>query len=80
MHQSGFMTAWDSLRGCCVKPLGCIALPMNDTLHAITMAVVARLPEWVRHDLTSKDQSARTRAEETIAAMITNALTEAGKG
>lgn len=53
---------------------------MNDTLHAITMAVVARLPEWVRHDLTSKDQSTRTRAEETIAAMITNALTEAGKG
>jgi len=53
---------------------------MNDTFHAVTMAVVARLPEWVRHDLTSKDQSVRTRAEETLAAMITSALNEAGRG
>ncbi len=73
------MTAQDSLHSCCVEPYDCIACVMNETLQATTMAVIARLPEWVRHDLTSKDQSTRARAEETIAAMITNALTEAGR-
>ena len=36
--------------------------------------VLARAPEWVRHDLTAKDTQVRSRAEETLAAMISAAL------
>ncbi len=50
---------------------------MNETLQATVNAIIARAPEWIRHDLASKDQNSRTRAEETLAAMITNALAEA---
>lgn len=39
-------------------------------LSGIVASVVARLPEWVRADLTSKETSLRERAEETLAAMI----------
>jgi len=53
---------------------------MDDTLQATITAVIARIPEWVRHDLLSKEASARTRAEETLAAMIANALAEIGRG
>jgi hypothetical protein len=49
---------------------------MNDTLQATVTAILSRVPEWVRHDLASKDQSSRTRAEETLAAMIANALAD----
>jgi hypothetical protein len=41
-----------------------------EELAGIVSGVVARLPEWVRTDLASKDASARERAEETLAAMI----------
>lgn len=36
--------------------------------------VIARAPQWLRHDLSSKDFNARGRAEETLAAMIADAL------
>jgi hypothetical protein len=36
--------------------------------------VITRLPEWVRTDLTAKDIQARSRAEETLAAMIVAAI------
>lgn len=36
--------------------------------------LLARTPEWVRHDLGSKDALARERAEETLALMIEAAL------
>lgn len=49
---------------------------MDDTLLATITAVIARAPEWIRHDLLSKETSIRTRAEETLAAMIANALPE----
>ena len=42
-----------------------------------TMLILRRLertPLWIRHDLQSQDQMTRRRAEETLAAMITNAL------
>lgn len=46
----------------------------------IMLTLVNRLPNWVRHDLGSKDAAARLRAEETLAAMIVSALGEtAGK-
>lgn len=43
--------------------------------HNFTIsAVVHRTPEWIRHDLGSKDPSIRSRAEEALAAMIAAAL------
>lgn len=47
---------------------------MDDKTQATITAIIARAPEWIRHDLLSKEASARTRAEETLAAMIANAL------
>jgi hypothetical protein len=35
---------------------------------------VKNAPEWVRHDLLSNDKLVRIRAEETLAAIISNAL------
>ncbi|WHO38859.1 hypothetical protein PMI04_020355 [Sphingobium sp. AP49] len=37
---------------------------------------VTRLPDWIRHDLAAKDSAVRLRAEETLVAMIANALSE----
>jgi hypothetical protein len=37
---------------------------------------VAKLPDWVRHDLSSTDKSVRTRAEETLTAILAAALEE----
>jgi hypothetical protein len=36
--------------------------------------VIENAPDWLRQDLTSKDTGLRTRAEETLAAMIAAAL------
>ncbi|UZK70345.1 hypothetical protein OKW76_04675 [Sphingomonas sp. S1-29] len=47
---------------------------MNDQTKATVTAMLAKAPEWVRTDLASKDASVRTRAEETLAAMIASAL------
>lgn len=41
--------------------------------------VVGRAPEWLRADLLSKDNIARVAAEETLAAMIANAVQAAGQ-
>jgi hypothetical protein len=49
----------------------------NDSTPQI-LAVIERAPQWVRHDLGAKDPAIRSRAEETLAAMIANALKEAG--
>jgi hypothetical protein len=42
----------------------------------VALEVLTRAPEWLRHDLSSKDQQARARAEETLAAMISAAWEE----
>ena len=47
---------------------------MPDDLHAIITAVLGRAPQWVRHDMSSSDPGLRTRAEETLAAMIEQAI------
>ncbi len=47
---------------------------MDDQARAIILRAVERAPQWVRHDLVSKDASVRNRAEETMAAMIADAL------
>ncbi len=52
---------------------------MTDQLTATITIVLTRAPEWIRHDFLAKDESTRTRAEETLAAMIGTAITESAK-
>jgi hypothetical protein len=46
---------------------------MEDMDSKVSEAV-KNAPEWVRHELLSNDPMTRIRAEETLAAMISNAL------
>ena len=48
----------------------------KDILTQRIGAAVAKLPEWLRHDLALADKAARERAEETLAAIIAAALSE----
>lgn len=50
---------------------------MDEQTLAIITQVLDRAPQWLRHDLAAKDTVTRQRAEETLAAMIADAL---GKG
>jgi hypothetical protein len=43
---------------------------------AVVTALLARAPEWIRQDLSSKDGTLRSRAEETLALLIGTALKE----
>ncbi|QPI72135.1 DUF6771 family protein [Sphingobium sp. Cam5-1] len=47
---------------------------MTEETKAIILGVLERAPQWIRHDLVAKDAAARARAEETLAAMIADAL------
>ena len=47
---------------------------MDGEITSIIHGVVQRAPQWLRQDLTSKDDAARSRAEETLTAMIADAL------
>jgi hypothetical protein len=47
---------------------------MNEQSKTIILRVIERAPQWIRHDLDAKEESVRARAEETLAAMIINAL------
>lgn len=47
---------------------------MNEEQTPHILAVIQRAPQWIRHDLAAKDDAARLRAEETLAAMIADAL------
>lgn len=47
---------------------------MTADLTAIILRVVERAPQWIRRDLDAKDPAACIRAEESLAAMIANAL------
>ena len=51
--------------------------PMDEETKATILAVIERAPQWIRHDLPAKDSAARARAEETLAAMIADALNKA---
>jgi len=48
--------------------------PMSETAYDIIARIVAKAPIWLRHDLTAKDLATRSRAEESLAAMIADAL------
>ncbi|WP_426387765.1 DUF6771 family protein [Sphingobium sp. R-21] len=50
---------------------------MDEQALAIIAHVLDRAPQWLRHDLAAKHAATRQRAEETLAAMIADAL---GKG
>ena len=47
---------------------------MTSDLSDIILHVIKRAPQWMRRDLEAKDLVVRTQAEETLAAMIADAL------
>lgn len=49
---------------------------MTADIQSIIHTVVERAPQWLRQDLTSHDKAIRMRAEETMAAMIADALSK----
>lgn len=53
---------------------------MTPDLTPIILQVLERAPQWIRHDLEVKDATLRIRAEETLAAMIANALQDTSEG
>lgn len=51
-----------------------ISTRMTDETTTIILGVIERAPHWIRRDLESKDHVARVQAEESLAAMIAEAL------
>lgn len=51
---------------------------MTDQMKTAIVEFVARIPDWIRRDLASKDAATRTRAEEALSAMIVNAVNQTG--
>jgi hypothetical protein len=49
---------------------------VDNTTSAVILCVIKRAPQCIWHDLDTKDQAIRTRAEEALAALIANALGE----
>jgi hypothetical protein len=49
---------------------------MRNELSERVLAALVRLPNWMRRDLSSKDEATHQRAEESIAATIATALGE----
>jgi hypothetical protein len=47
---------------------------MSEHMQAAILAVIERAPQWIRQDLTAKDENVRRRAEESLAAMIADTL------
>jgi hypothetical protein len=52
---------------------------MDDKTKTRILGVIERAPQWLRNDLAAKDASARARAEESLAAMLIDALDEDNK-
>ena len=53
---------------------------MTGAINEVILRVLERAPQWVRQDLLSADPVVRARAEETLAAMISSALSECENG
>ncbi|MDT7530345.1 hypothetical protein OVY29_16930 [Sphingopyxis sp. SE2] len=47
---------------------------MTRELTETVLRVIERAPQWIKRDLDAKDPVARIRAEESLAAMIADAL------
>ena len=73
MHslQSWFSDLRMPLRVAAGRTIGC---DMDAKTTAAILRVIERAPHWLRHDLEAKDDAARRRAEETLAAMISDSL------
>jgi hypothetical protein len=53
---------------------------MEQSTKDALLKAVARLPDWIRHDLTAKDAALRVRAEESLAAMLVDVVDRASDG
>jgi hypothetical protein len=49
---------------------------MSVDLSQRILAALVRMPDWLRRDLSSKDNANRQRAEEALSAIIGSALSE----
>jgi hypothetical protein len=49
---------------------------MSDELSQRILAALVRTPDWLRCDLSSKDEANRQRAEDALSAMIASALSD----
>jgi len=49
---------------------------MSDDLSQRILAALVRMPDWLRRELSSKDDANRQRAEESLSAMIAIVLSE----
>ena len=58
------------------SPTAGVSTNMSANVVEVATRVLARVPQWIRHDLVSAEPAARTRAEEALAAMIGAALEE----
>lgn len=62
------------IRNLPIGPPRHIAALMIEDISALILKTIERAPQWLRHDLLSKDAVTRSRAEETLAAMIVDTL------
>lgn len=53
---------------------------MNDELSQRILAALTRMPDWLRRDLSTKDDASRQRAEEALSAIIVSALNQHADG
>ncbi len=56
------------------------SIGMEQTSKDALAKAVARLPDWIRHDLATKDAALRMRAEESLAAMLVDVLDRTANG
>ncbi|WP_309806690.1 DUF6771 family protein [Novosphingobium capsulatum] len=52
---------------------------MGNKTKTRILGVIERAPQWLRNDLAAKDPAARARAEESLAAMLVDAIDEGNK-
>ena len=52
---------------------------MDQASKDAVLKAVGRLPDWIRHDLATKDAALRLRAEESLAAMLVDVVERASE-
>lgn len=53
---------------------------MSDEISQRILTALSRMPDWLRRDLSSKDDTNRQRAEEALSAIIASALIQHAGG
>lgn len=61
----------------CKRSLPRYSARMTDELTTIVLRAIERAPQWIRRDLESKDHVIRIQAEESLAAIIADAIRQA---